>query len=185
MVLTKSLRSQIEFANSKEADVAISGRIELPKDESKIILRFNADAYVEFPSEGLVPESITAFLCKERREIAREANKRVLGLDDWVHLKIRYGTICKLHYKIVSVEFALNQTQQPFYIDTDTLKVVYLDRHVPNPSIKQISCDELSDDRTNKEVIVYTNRACCCNNNHVEAYGKVSCDDGWRSSDCL
>ncbi len=149
-----------------------------------VVVRFNTDAYVEFPLDGLVPDSMTAFCCKDRREILRDPARRALGIDNWVQLKIRYGTKCQLHYKTVSVNFSLTTSQQPFYIDTDALKVVYLNPANKNPGVKQISCDEFSEDRTNMEVLIYTNRACCCNNNHKTAYGKVSCDDGWRSSDC-
>jgi hypothetical protein len=184
MTDVRAIRAQLAVAQSKEADVPLSGRLELSADESAVIVRFNTDAHVELPLDGVVPDSMTAFCCKDRRGVLRDPARRSLGTENWVHLKVRYGTKCVLHYKTVSVEFVLSSAQAPFYIDTDALRVVYITPQRSRVDAKQISCDEFSEDRTNMEVIIYTNRACCCNNNHKEAYGKVSCDDGWRSSDC-
>jgi hypothetical protein len=181
---SRSIRSQLVVAQSNEADVPLTGRLELSADESLVVVRFNVDAFVEFPLNGLVPDSLTAFCCKDRRDVLRDPARFALGSDNWVHLKIRYGTKCKLHYKTVSIEFSLTASQPPFYIDTDALRVVYLQTPEKEVGIKQINCEEFSADRTNMEVLIYTDRACCCNNNRKTAYGKVSCDDGWRSSDC-
>lgn len=181
------IRAELAKASNRDtADGAISGKLELPKTDGPVVVRFNSDAYVEFPAEALVRNSITAFTCKELRAITKRSSERALGLNDWFHVKLKHGATCKLHYKTVAVEFVLDDSQKPFYIDTNALKCVYLERGVAkrDPSLKEISCDEFSEDRTNKEVFIYYKHACCCNNNDEEAYGKVSCDDGWRDSNC-
>ena len=189
MTILDEIRAELAVAtNRNEADAAISGKLEIPKTGETVVVRFNSDAYVEFPAEALVRNSITAFSDKDIRGISSKSSESALGLNDWFHLKIKHKALCTLHYKTIEVTFVLDRSvQRPFYIDTKALKCVYLEKTVakPDPSLMQIRCDEFSEDRTNKEVIVYYKHACCCNNNNVEAYGYVSCDDGWRSSDCL
>lgn len=189
MTILDEIRAELAVATNRDAaNAVISGKLELPKTDGPVVVRFNSDAYVEFPTEALVRNSITAFSCKEIQAITKRPSELALGLNDWFHVKIKRGASCTLHYKTIDVTFVLDRSvQQPFYIDTKALKCVYLEKAVAkrDPSQKQISCDEFSDDRTNKEVIVYYRHACCCNNNNVEAYGYVSCDDGWRDSDCL
>lgn len=184
----EEIKNEVVVAAKRDmTNVDISGKLELPeKNDGPIVLRFNADAYVEFPIEALVNNSITAFSIKEIRAITKTPGELQLGLDNWFHVKIKHGTTLRLHYKTIDVKFVLDrELQQPFYIDTKELKCVYLEKTGARKSKKDIDCGEFSDDRTNKEVIVYYKHACCCNNNNVEAYGYVTCDDGWRDSSCL
>ena len=121
------------------------------------------------------------------RDVAKPIGGRAPRTNEWFYLKLKHGSSCTLHYKMLSANLVLDHsTQNPFYIDTTAMKVVYLERKAneQHQDIRQISCDDDSPDRTNKEVTIYTNRACCCSNNHIDAYGYVSCDDGWRDGDC-
>lgn len=188
MATINDLRNELVLALNKDvADPQIFGKLELPAtDGGNVVVRFNTDAYAEFPLDAVVRNSITALSCKERRDALKGPDERSLGLENWVHLKIRHGSKCVLHYKTVRVEFVLDRAvQQSFYIDTKALKCVYLEKRARDPKILQISCDEDSADRTNKEVTFYKHHCCCCNENDVDCYGYVSCDDGWTDGNCF
>lgn len=185
----EALRTEVLKAVDREkADGTISGKLELPDADALVVVRFNYDAYVEFAPEAIAPNSITAFTRKELREVIKRVEERALGVEQWFHLKLKHGSTCILHYKTVAVKFVLDRSvQKPFYIDTDELKCVYIE---PRPSehghkLKQISCDEYSEDRSNKEVFFYYKHPCCCTNNELPTYGYVSCDDGWRDPRCF
>ena len=184
MLDLEAARAEVaKAANRDKADVSVSGKLELPEIDGLVVVRFNSDAYVQFSLDSVVPNSITAFSRKELQAISKNSEESVLGLKDWFHLKLRHGASCILYFKTVKVELVLDRlVQEPFYIDTNSLSCVYLTKRAAD---LDISCDDDFPDRTNAEVIIYTNRACCCNNNHVTAYGYVSCDDGWRIDDCL
>ena len=90
-----------------------------------------------------------------------------------------------LHYKTLQVEVVLDRAvQKPFYIDTKELKCIFVEKKATGTQLLEISCDDDSDNRLNVEVLLSTNRACCCNNNHVEANGKIDCEDGVQNGDC-
>lgn len=184
--IINKLKIAFDRANSNEADILVSGQFDLPTKEDNLVkVHFDSDSYAEFKSEDIVPNSVIAFSTRDLQAIANDPARNSLGLTGWFHIQIRHASQCTLHYKTVDVDFILDRsTQKPFYIDTENLKCVYLEKSNSKNESIMVDCSITSPDRTNKEVMIYTNRACCCNNNDVTAYGWVSCDDGWRGNDC-
>ena len=182
------IRKELGVAQGKEKDVALFGKLELPKGDGPVTVRFTSDAYLEFSADAIVPNSLTELSRKDKQtEILQNKSAFQLGTADWFHLKLKHKATCTLHYKAIKVDMVLDRSvQKPFYIDTKAMKVVYLEKKKEKDvAILQISCDDESPDRTNKEVTFYKHHCCCCNENDVDCYGFVSCDDGWIDDNCF
>lgn len=188
------VRSLVERAKSPQRDYSVTGKLELSDDNEPVILRFSSEAYLAFQADDIVLDSLHRLDRHELNDLSISAKMMLSKPEDWFRLKLRHGSKCRLVYRKLNVEFTLDRDKQkPFYIDTEKTEVVYLDEKKEDKNVAHnkaisnadICCLWQCEDKTNMEVTVYTNRACCCNNNKAEAYGFVGCKDNWRSSKCL
>ena len=183
---TKLIDSLARALRGEPCDTVVPGVLDLSGTSGQVVLRYNMHARLEIPEEGILPDSIRKFSCKELRELAGTVCAD-LASREWVYVTIRNGTKCVLHYKTVSVELELSKSQWPFHIDTESLEIKYLDPVTRSSgALTEISCSDQSPDRLNMELLaVWTNRACCCSNNAVELYGThISCDDRMQNAKC-
>lgn len=99
-------------------------------------------------------------------------------------LRIRPNAQATMTYKTLNHHFLMSENERPFYIDTEKIKIVYLNSGGINQNTAR---SELSSDceyRCNKTVKVFDCN--CCRGGYVgECYGWVSCGAGWKDEKCM
>lgn len=183
------VKAAIRAASERKHDYVIEGIIEIPSgNDKKFVIRRNKDAFMEVDVSAVVSNSISALT---EQEIGRTlpatghaGPQEARNVGEWFRVKLKRGCRCTLHCKSVKVEFVSDPVvQKPFFIDTENLKVVYLEKKkAADGKTVQIDCSN-PNENCNQRVYAWDCK-CCCRSKSKECYGFVSCDDGWRKDYC-